>query len=193
MKNFGRSAAVAAILGLSIGATQAATVNVGASGFFGSDIAPTAESAPGQTFTFSFITSNPISGNPDTSLINPTFSLSGTAITPTITSVTFHDAGDGGLFDLTFSDQNVLSLYGAGIDTNGVLQSGFYLAAIALNGEAPVVGTDDLPTSVGSVSVSINVSPVPLPASAPMFGAALLGLGILGYAMKRSPRNSAPA
>ncbi|MCW6513182.1 FxDxF family PEP-CTERM protein [Lichenifustis flavocetrariae] len=43
--------------------------------------------------------------------------------------------------------------------------------------------TKDDPTYGGSVALS--VSSVPLPASAPMFGAALLALGAVGYGVKR--------
>lgn len=178
MKNIGRSAAVAVILGLSIGATHAATVNISGSGFFGPNIETTAESAPGQTFTFSFITPNPVSSDVDTTLIDPTFALAGHAIAPSIKSVTFHDANDNGLFDLLFEDNTKLSFYGADIDDNGILQPGFYFAQVAL-------GEGD-PTAIGAVSVSVNVSPVPLPASAPLFGAALLGLGVTGYGMRRT-------
>lgn len=42
-------------------------------------------------------------------------------------------------------------------------------------------------TNVGNIldNVSVNISSVPLPASAPMFGAALLALGAVGFGMKR--------
>ena len=43
------------------------------------------------------------------------------------------------------------------------------------NGDSPSYGG----------SLSIRVSTVPLPASAPMFGAALLALGLVGYGVKR--------
>ncbi|MDX7953451.1 hypothetical protein P7D22_19995, partial [Lichenihabitans sp. Uapishka_5] len=39
--------------------------------------------------------------------------------------------------------------------------------------------------SLDTFTVNVGVSPVPLPASAPMFGAALLALGAVGYGMKR--------
>ena len=174
-------AATAAIL--SVSAANAATVNVGATGLFGEKTMTTAESAPGQTFTFSFIVPDPVSGVTETNLTNPMYSLSGKAIGPTITSVTFHDASDNGLFDLTFSDNNVLSLYGSNIYTNGFLQSGFYFAAIGQNGGAPV--------GSGGVSVSVSVSPVPLPASAPLFGGAVLALATAGAAFRRLQRAQA--
>ena len=38
---------------------------------------------------------------------------------------------------------------------------------------------------IGLDNVAVNVSSVPLPASAPMFGAALVALGAVGYGLKR--------
>lgn len=183
-----RSVTGAAALVLSLGAAEAATVSVSGSGFFGTGTATTAESKAGETFTFSFITPNPIPGNPDTALTNPYFSLGGvspTATSPTISSVNFGNDANGGLFDLVFSDSNTLSFYGATIDNGGFLQSGFYIATVGLDGGRP--------TANGSVSVSVNVSPVPLPDAAPMFGAALLGLGMFGYACKQSAKLRAQA
>lgn len=170
--------AAAAMLTTSI--AQAATVNVGGTGVFDIDAPTTAESAPGQTFTFSFITQDPIPGNPNSALINPTFTLAGNGIAPTITSVQFYDSSDNGLFDLTFSDHNVLSLYGDQIDMGGYLQSGYYRASIGLAGGTSI--------GVGGVSVSVNVSPVPLPASAPLFGGAVLALAAGSAALKRGRR-----
>lgn len=43
--------------------------------------------------------------------------------------------------------------------------------------------TRDNPSYSGTVTISLST--VPLPASAPMFGAALLGLGAVGYGVKR--------
>lgn len=176
-------AALAAIV--SVSAAHAATVNVGGTGFFGMDTTPTAESAPGQTFTFSFIVPDPVSGTTETNLINPRYSLAANPIGPTITSVTFYDASHNGLFDLTFSDNNVLSLYGSSIYANGFLQSGFYVAQVAQDGGA-VIGN-------GGVSVSVSVSAVPLPASAPLFGSAVLALAAAGAAFRRMQRAQAHA
>ena len=46
------------------------------------------------------------------------------------------------------------------------------------------VGANTFYVYQGSVDVSASVSAVPLPASAPMFGAALLALGAAGYGLK---------
>ncbi len=78
-------AALAAIV--SVSAAHAATVNVGGTGCFGMDTTPTAESAPGQTFTFSFLVPDPVSGTTETNLINPRYSLAANPIGPTITSI----------------------------------------------------------------------------------------------------------
>ncbi|MCW6513180.1 hypothetical protein [Lichenifustis flavocetrariae] len=55
------------------------------------------------------------------------------------------------------------------------LSQGTYTYLFAGSGES----TDTFTINIGSVSV------VPLPASAPMFGAALLALGAIGYGVKR--------
>ena len=44
-----------------------------------------------------------------------------------------------------------------------------------------------------TITVNINVSTVPLPASAPMFGAALMALGAVGYGLKRKGKAAAAA
>lgn len=169
------------------GDVQAATVNISGSGLFGSATPSTTETAPGQTFSFSFATTNPTPDNPDTDISTFSYTLAATSIAPImLSSITFFDDTDKGLFDLNFSDGNILSFYGADIGSTGFLMSGFYQAQVALD-QGPVS------TGAGSVAVSINVSAVPLPASAPLFGAAVLAFGLLGYAAKRTSRSPAAA
>jgi hypothetical protein len=69
--------------------------------------------------------------------------------------------------------------------SSGALTPGSYFFQIAGN-------TAPTPSTVGT-SVTLSVSSVPLPASLPMFGAALLGLGFVGFVASRKPRASSPA
>lgn len=102
-------------------------------------------------------------------------------------------ANDG--TDLFGADQNYpLTFAGLLFDvgTKTAVAGGFPLLNLYDNGGGNYaaiftgsVGQNEFYVYQGSVDITSSVSAVPLPASAPMFGAALLGLAGLGYAAKR--------
>ncbi len=133
----------------------------------------TAFSGAGKEAAFSFDISSP-TNNPAT-VTNFSYSLNNVPVIAPITNVQFYSTADEGLFDLHFGDITVHA-FGADIGSTGVIgPGGFFPATFAVN--SPNV------TGVGGVSVS--VSAVPLPASLPMFSAALLGLVGVGVKARR--------
>ncbi|MDX7950477.1 hypothetical protein P7D22_04695 [Lichenihabitans sp. Uapishka_5] len=103
------------------------------------------------------------------------------------------------VFDPTFN-YSVADMNGPSVDRTGYSFSFTLYQYIASTDYAPpgtIVGYDSSSvgtTVLGSVydtqsqtttATGNPLSPVPLPASAPLFGAALLGLGALSYGMKR--------
>ncbi|MCW6512639.1 hypothetical protein [Lichenifustis flavocetrariae] len=78
--------------------------------------------------------------------------------------------------------------------SSGFAKSNAFLSVSSLN--SAKVDTLKITLDVGGTSANIdnlsfNVSSVPLPASAPMFGAALMALGAVGYGMKRKAKAAA--
>ena len=68
--------------------------------------------------------------------------------------------------------------------------SGFSFVTISENTKFGSVVLSNTP-GINAFEVSTFVSSVPLPASAPLFGAALLALGVAGYGMKRKGSTTA--
>jgi hypothetical protein len=96
----------------------ASNVVVSDSGTFASGVPNTTESAPGETWSFSFsVNSNPavsnvvLGQNFDTSFSNFTYTLNGSPVATSPTELTWYSTPLGGLIDLTFAD-GVLSIYG---------------------------------------------------------------------------------
>ncbi|MFZ0844426.1 MAG: hypothetical protein WAM62_01440, partial [Pseudolabrys sp.] len=142
-------------------------------------------SKAGEISNFFFdVDSNLPAGNPSTTTAFSGFeySLNNVNVTPILSSVTFYDLADKGMFDLNFGGAfsgDIVSVYGANIGnvgtTNTISSGGNYLVTAALQG--------GFATATGDVVVA--VSPVPLPATLPLFGAVVGGLAFLGRRKSR--------
>jgi hypothetical protein len=130
---------------------SAGTVAISAVGFSGPDAQVTPYSAPDAEFSFSFNLLNPIPGNPTTGTFFSYF-LNLTEVTFTqFIPVQFFTAADAGMFDLTFPDGDVVSLYSGDIGTSLTIPDGTFLAAAGVQME-PATGiavVTVFPLSVG--------------------------------------------
>ena len=93
-------------------------------------------SQPDASWSFSFDLPNPISSNPTNQATNFSYVTNGNAVSDTLfmpfVAVKFFSAPDAGMFDLTFSNGDVLSLYGADIGTSLTLAPGQYDVAAGM-------------------------------------------------------------
>jgi hypothetical protein len=177
-----RFALVVAVSLLAHGVANAADVLITGSGTFG-DSAPTTDlSAPGDTWSFSFDVSSPVTPVTAVSVINASYSLNGTLVTSeTIVDAIFYPTSSFGLFDLNFSGEDTVSLYGAqAYDSSGNLISGTYAATIDVNAS---IGP---PSGTGSGTVLIGGGSVPEPSSIVSGFFGLLGVsGVCLYHRRR--------
>lgn len=86
----------------------------------------------------------------------------------------------------TFSIGNNFS---SGQHVFGLPSGGSLFAVIAGTTPGGCCGYNSFVNDIGFNQAQPGVSPVPLPTTAPMFGAALLGLGVFGYSMKRRKKD----
>ncbi len=140
-----------------------------------------AYSSPNEISNFSFDVNQPLPNTtPGATAVNVTnfsYTLNNAPVTTPLSAVVFWNSSFGGMFDIDFNDGNAVSISGANIgniDGSWLIgPPGNYQVTAALNDTTP-------PTGSGNVVVSV-VSPVPLPAALPLFGAALAGLGAFGW------------
>ncbi len=169
---------IAPLLLLSAAVAKADTIS--GSGTWGDGAPTTDESAPGDTWSFSFVVSDPatdatpLGSDAFTTeeISDFSFSLDGTPITATLTSVTFYDTTDSGMFDLDLSNGDVVSLYGAQVFNNFPPDPTF------AGGTYPVQIAMDDASAEGTGSVTIMTAPEP-------GSLALLGLGMLAIGLVR--------
>lgn len=155
---------------------SAAIVTFSGSGTFDAGAPTSVYSAPGESWAFSFSLPNPISSNPTTDATGFTYSLNGSPVADSLSSITFFTSGQSGLFDLNFASGGVVSLYGADIGSTLTISTGSFPATIGLDGGA----------AIGSGVV--NVGAVPEASTWAMMLAGFAGLGWLGY--RRSSRGA---
>ena len=175
-------AAMAATLGMGVAAyavPASAAVMVDGSGTWGAGTPTTAYSAPASTFAFSFSLPNPTASNPTDQLSNFSYTLQGATVAGMAPFVTFYDATNGGLFDLTFATPAVdLTFQGPVIATNPTsggpvtISTGTFAATAGLNFATT-------PTGQGTITVAAAAAPVPEPASWALMLPALIGAGFL--------------
>jgi PEP-CTERM motif len=160
----------------------AAADTVSGSGTWSSDAPTTNFSAPGGTWSFSFVLPNPVTdaspddGGFDTFQFSDfTFFLNGNPVSDTLQVVTFFPSSELGLFDLGFPDITVSFFGGQAFGGTPppimTLVDGVFSADAALN---------DLTPAFGSGKITISSATAPEPATL-----TLLGLGIAAASFGR--------
>ena len=140
---------------------------ISASGEWGDGTPITPFSAPGASWSFSFDLPNPISSNPTDqathfSYITDAPTASHTVFLPSVV-VQFFPADLAGMFDLTFPDGDVLSLYGADIGTSLTLVAGQYDVEAGIQMlPASGIGTATV-SAFGPVVTGLGAGVVPCP------------------------------
>ena len=166
---------------------------ISASGTWGDGTPITPYSAPGGSWSFSFDLPNPISSNPTDQATHFSYLESSPKVAPVVylpsVGVKFFPADQAGMFDVTFPDGNVLSLYGPDIGTSLTFVTGQYNDVAA--------GMDMLPASgIGTVAVfalspvvtGLGAGVVPEPSTWVMM---VLGFAVLAFAGYRRSRKRA--
>ena|SRR5208282_1616605 len=157
--------------------------SVTGSGTWGPNTPTTTESAPGDTWSFAFQLSDPVTdaccGNglfQTEQFSDFTYLLNGTPITPTLTTIIFYAAAGFGMFDMGLSDGNLVTMYGDQVyagnpPPDATFIPGVYAVSSAMNDAALGVGT-------GSGTVTISTAPEPA-------SLALLGFGAFAAMLAR--------
>jgi hypothetical protein len=149
-------------------------------------------SQPDASWSFSFDLPNPFSSNPTNQATHFSYVMNGNAVSDTLfmpfVTVKFFPADEAGMFDLTFSNGDVVSLYGADIGTSLTLAPGVYFAAAGMEMKPA--------TGIGIVTVSAlgpvvtGFGAVPEPSTWVMMA---LGFAVLAFAGYRTRRRVAPS
>jgi hypothetical protein len=148
----------------------------------------TSLSAPGATSNFSFSLPNPISSNPTNQATHVIYyTTNGPSVTdpllPISVTVEFFTDAVEGLFDLTFADGEILSLYGPDIGTQLTIDTGIFDATAGVTA----------PTGSGTVTVR-EFRPgegVPEPSTWVMMTLGFAGLAFAAYRTSRKVTASA--
>jgi hypothetical protein len=152
---------------------------ISASGTWGEGTPITPYSAPGGSWSFSFDLPNPISSNPTDQATHFSYIANGTAFFFPFIGVKFFPADLAGMFDLTFPDGDVLSLYGADIGTSLTLVTGTYdVEAGMLFNSASGIGTVTV-SALGPVVTGFGAGAVP---ESPTWVMMALGFAVLAFA-----------
>ena len=115
---------------------------------------------PGASFAFTFdLETNPIASNPTNRITNFSYELNGTEVSNTLFSpfvtAEFFTADEAGMFDLSFSNGDVVSLYGADIGSSLTFTPGVYFAAAGMQMlPATGIGIVNVRVSTGGVGVT---------------------------------------
>jgi len=159
-------------------AANADTVVISGSGTWGASAPVTPESAPGDTFSFSFDLPSPYTwiayagGELTSEVTDLSYDLDGAPVGISAVAAAFYPASTFGGFDLFFSDGNWLSAYGGAIGSSGAITTGTYAVDFDID------YTVGAPPGVGSGIVDASVVPEPT-------SAALMLTGLLGLAAVR--------
>jgi MYXO-CTERM domain-containing protein len=138
--------------------------------------------APGATWSFSLDVPDPLVTGMTSQVTDSSYSLNGTPIHDTITSVEFYGRSAGGLFDMTFASGGTVAFYGAQIvATNHLLIPGTYPAMVDDDHSGSFLGP---PYGEGHGTVIVGTA-VPEPATRVDAGIALATLAGLGLHRRR--------
>lgn len=183
-----RSSLIVLCIGFLLSFTKVANatlIDITGAGTWSSTAPISAFSAPSETWDFSFNLPQTFSpsgnGISVTQISNFDYSLNGSPVlTPNLSSIKFYDYGDGGLFDLSFNNGDIVSLYGADVGSSGTLSLGTFYAGIAMN--------DGSATGSGSVTLSIP-SATPEPSTLVLFGTGIILMGYMASKRKKGLPN----
>jgi hypothetical protein len=192
------SAAIGAFAFFGVASPADADVNITGAGSWGDNTPDTPFSAPGGLWVFSFnLENNPISSNPTNEITNFSYELNGVEVSNTLFSpfvtAEFFPADLAGMFDLSFSNGDVVSFYGADIGSTLTFAPGVYLVAAGVQ-MLPATGTGAVIVRVGSTG-GVGVTPfgagVPEPSTWAMMILGFATLAFTGYRRSRKSENVA--
>jgi len=149
-------------------------LDVSGTGLWGSNAPVTTESAPNESFSFSFNIPQAIS-NPSLSATNFVYMLNGSSVPVSLSNVTFFPASSEGLFDLNLSNGDTVSSYGADVGSGGTVSTGNFPALFAM--------FDQGSTGSGTVVISDGTAPEPS-----FYGVVGAALGLLVFVRIRRYR-----
>jgi len=174
---------IAAILASTAFVTPASAASLikGTILFNNTGVQATPYSFNGANANFQFEVAEPFAaGNPATplSVTNFQYFIGGNPVAFTnISSVNFYQLANGGMFDLVFSDSNVINIYGIDIGSTGSVTPGFYFP--------PQVSSVGVNNSVGSGQGTVSATKVGAVPEASTWAMMLAGFGAIGFAMRR--------
>ena len=152
---------------------------------------------PGALFAFTFdLENNPIPSNPTNEITNFSYELNGTEVSNTLFSpfvtAEFFTADEAGMFDLSFSNDDVVSLYGADIGTSLTFAPGAYLVAAGMQMlPATGLGTVIVRVSTGGVGATgFGAGGVPESSTWVMMILGFAGLAFTGYRASHKKANA---
>ena len=144
-------------------------------------------SAPGASWSFSFVVSSPLDPSLVAATTNSTYSLNGAPVSGTFSFVEFYNASNYGGFDLLFDNGNGIEVYAPQLfDANYNLIPGSYAVTLDDVFASTYVGQ---PPGEGSGTVSIAAASVPEPS--PIVCAGISLAAATGLALARRKRNAA--
>jgi hypothetical protein len=161
---------------------SAREITISGSGVWAANAAVTTESAPNESWSFSFDVPNPTDTNPTASLSNFSYALNGVTVATGTPFLTLDDSTNGGLFDLFFQDGTDIAFVGP--DISDPIQSS--------NGEPITPGEFAAVSEVnfGDPAGSGTIDAVPEPASWMLL---LVGAGLVGAAASTRRRTNRDA
>jgi hypothetical protein len=167
------------------------TITISGTGTWDSTVSSSSGlSAPGATWSFSFDVPDPLVTGMTSQVTDSSYSLNGTPIPDTITSVEFYGRSAGGLFDMTVASGGTVAFYGAQIvATDNVLIPGTYPTMVDDDHSGsflgPPYGEGHGVVIVGTAVPVIVGTAVPEPATLVDAGIALATLAGLGLPRRR--------
>ena len=184
-------AAVGAFAFFGVASPACADVNITGAGLWGDNTPDTPFSAPGGLWVFSFnLENNPISSNPTNDITNFSYELNGVEVSNTLFSpfvtAEFFPADLAGMFDLSFSNGDVVSFYGADIGSSLTFTPGVDVVAAGVQMlPATGLGTVVVRVSTGGVGGTFGAGTIPETSTWVMMTLGFAGVAFAGYRRSR--------